>query len=126
MVLTSHRSKRKSTGRKYRSYRSKRIFEIRSAAALTKVGERRVKVRRAVGGLIKRFLLADNQINVYDAKSKKYSKVEVKAVVENTANRHFVRRNILTKGAVVSTDLGNVKITSRPGQEAVLNGILVQ
>ncbi len=126
MVLTSHRSKRKSTGKKYISYRSKRIFEIRNAPALTKVGDEKVKTRRVRGGLVKKFLLSSKQVNVYDPKSKKYSKVEIKEVVENTANRHFVRRNIVTKGAVVATSLGNVKITSRPGQEAVLNGILVK
>jgi len=64
-------------------------------------------------------------INVYDPKTKKYSKVEIKTVVENPANRHYVRRNILTKGTIVDTSLGKAKITSRPGQEAVLNGILV-
>ena len=34
------------------------------------------------------------------------------------ANRHYVRRNILTKGTVITTDKGNAVITSRPGQEA--------
>jgi small subunit ribosomal protein S8e len=126
MVLTSHRSKRKSTGKKYISYRGKRIFEIRHEAALTKVGDQKVKTRRSRSGLVKRFLLAAKQVNVYDSKSKKYSKVEIKEVVENSANRHFVRRNIVTKGSVVATSLGNVKITSRPGQEAVLNGVLVK
>ena len=126
MVLTSHRSKRKSTGKKYISHREKRIFEIRNAAALTKVGEDKVKTRRVRGGIVKKFLLGAKHVNVFDPKSKKYSKVEVKEVVENTANRHFVRRNIVTKGAVVATDLGNVKITSRPGQVSVLNGVLVK
>jgi small subunit ribosomal protein S8e len=36
-----------------------------------------------------------------------------------------VRRNIITKGAVVDTDIGHVKITSRPGQSGALNGIKV-
>ena len=126
MVLTSHRSKRKYTGKKYISYRGKRIFEIRNDAALTKVGEQKVKTRRARAGIVKNFLLAAKFVNVYDPKTKKYSKVDIKEVVENTANRHFVRRNIVTKGAVVATSLGNVKITSRPGQEAVLNGVLVK
>jgi len=33
---------------------------------------------------------------------------------------------ILTKGAIVETELGKVKITSRPGQDGVLNGVLIQ
>ncbi|MCK4384091.1 MAG: 30S ribosomal protein S8e, partial [Candidatus Lokiarchaeota archaeon] len=35
------------------------------------------------------------------------------------------RRHILTKGAVVETELGNARITSRPGQHGTLNGILM-
>ena len=126
MVLTSHRSKRKYTGKKYISYRGKRIFEIRNDAALTKVGEQKVKTRRARGRIVKNFLLAAKFVNVYDPKTKKYSKVKIKTILENEANRHFVRRNILTKGAVVETEKGKAKVTSRPGQEGSVNAILVQ
>ena len=38
----------------------------------------------------------------------------------------YVRRNIITKGAIVKTEAGLVKITSRPGQDGTLNGILVE
>tara|TARA_Y100000310_G_scaffold267912_1_gene280241 strand:+ start:4398 stop:4775 length:378 start_codon:yes stop_codon:yes gene_type:complete len=125
MVLTSYRSKRKLTSGRYKGARGKRIFEIRSPARLTKVGETKVKVTRVAGGNEKRSLMSAKFVNVYDPKSKKYSKLEVKTILENEANRHFVRRNIVTKGAVVETAKGKVKITSRPGQEAVLNGVLV-
>jgi len=37
-----------------------------------------------------------------------------------------VRRNIITKGAILQTDLGKVRVTNRPGQEGVINGILVE
>jgi len=125
MVLTSQRSKRQSTGARYKAYRGKRIFEIRNRPMLTKIGERKVKVTRIAGGRFKKALMSVKFVNAYDSKKKKYSKVEVKTILENVANRHFVRRNILTKGAVVETPIGKVKITSRPGQEAVLNGILI-
>ncbi|MBT4174336.1 30S ribosomal protein S8e [archaeon] len=125
MVLTSQRSKRQSTGARYKAYRGKRVFEIRNRPMLTKIGERKVKVTRIAGGSVKKALMSDKLVNVFDPKKKKYSKVEVKTILENAANRHFVRRNIVTKGAVVETPLGKVRITSRPGQEAVLNGILV-
>jgi len=59
-------------------------------------------------------------------RTKKYSKVKIKNVVENPANRHFVRRNILTKGTVVDTDKGKAKITNRPGQEGSINAVLVE
>jgi small subunit ribosomal protein S8e len=47
-------------------------------------------------------------------------------VVENPANPHYVRRNILTKGAIVETEFGKARIISRPGQHGVINGVLVK
>jgi small subunit ribosomal protein S8e len=126
MALISHRSKRKATGGRYQAFRKKRVFEIRNKPILTKLAERRAKTTRGVGGTTKSKLLSIKEVNVYDPKSKKHSKVEVTSVEENHANRHFVRRNILTKGAIVETAKGKVKITSRPGQVAVLNGVLVK
>ena len=70
-------------------------------------------------------MLSSNIINVYDKNEKKYKKSKIMTIVSNPANRHFVRRNILTRGAIVKTDLGNARITSRPGQEGTINGVLV-
>ncbi|MCK4550975.1 MAG: 30S ribosomal protein S8e, partial [Candidatus Aenigmarchaeota archaeon] len=47
-------------------------------------------------------------------------------VLENKANPHFIRQKLLTKGAVVKTDAGKVKITSRPAQDGVVNGVVVE
>ena len=44
---------------------------------------------------------------------------------ENTSNPHYVTRNIMTRGAVVQTEIGLAKITSRPGQDGVINAVLV-
>ena len=46
-------------------------------------------------------------------------------VTENPANKNYVRRNYLTKGAVVTTELGKAKITNRPGQDGCINAVLV-
>lgn len=126
MALTSHRSKRKITGGRYQESRKKRVFEIRSPAVLTKLAEKKVKTLRGVGGNTKQKILSANVVHVYDPKTKKYSHESIKTILENTANRHFVRRNIMTKGAVVETVKGKVKITSRPGQVGVLQGVLVK
>jgi len=47
-------------------------------------------------------------------------------VLENPANRHFVRRNILTKGTIIETVKGKAKITGRPGQEGMVNAVLIK
>ncbi len=126
MAITSQRSKRKVTGGVYKSYRKKRVFELMGQPVLTKLAPRKTKFVRGVGGNTKQKICSADEINVYDSKSKKYSKEKIKTIVENNANRHFVRRNIMTKGAIVETAKGKVKITSRPGQVGVLQGVLVK
>ena len=71
-------------------------------------------------------LTNDNRINVLDPKNNKVQVVEIMGVLENTANIQFVRRNIINKGAMVETNLGTVKVTSRPGQHGMVNGVLVE
>ncbi len=90
-----------------------------------KVGETVKRVVKTRGGNFKQRLLAANVANVFDPKSKSYKKAVIKTVVENPANRHYVRRNILTKGTVIETDIGKARITSRPGQEGTINAVLL-
>ena len=125
MAHSQDRPRRKVSGSRYVALRKKKFAQLGRFPTLTKVGERKVKVLRGKGGNRKEILYSDKTLNVFDPKTKKYKKVEIKTVVENPANRHYVRRNILTKGTIVETSLGKVKIISRPGQEAVLNGVLV-
>ncbi|MGZ7046776.1 MAG: 30S ribosomal protein S8e, partial [Methanobacterium sp.] len=78
------------------------------------------------GGNNKIRLTNENKINVVNPKTNKVETAEILNVIENTANTHFVRRNIITKGAIVETSAGKVKITSRPGQHGIINGILIE
>ena len=50
---------------------------------------------------------------------------KIERVIGNPANRHFIRRNILTKGTIIKTDKGKAKITSRPGQDGVINAVKI-
>jgi small subunit ribosomal protein S8e len=34
--------------------------------------------------------------------------------------------NIITKGAVIETDAGKARVTSRPGQHGVVNAVLLK
>lgn len=125
MPIIQKRSKRKSSGGRYKSNVTKRISNLGSHPRHTKVGENSSKIIRINGGNKKQLLLSSNIINVYDKKDKKYKKAKIVTIVSNPANRHFVRRNILTKGAIVKTELGDARVTSRPGQEGTINGVLL-
>ena len=126
MSLWQGESARKPSGGRLILARKKRRFEVAPEDAETKLGEHTQKLIRSRGKSQKVKLLATNTINVTDAKTGKTSKATIKTVTENPANIHYVRRNILTKGAVVDTDKGKVKVTSRPGQSGTLSGVLVQ
>ncbi|MCB9362626.1 30S ribosomal protein S8e [Candidatus Woesearchaeota archaeon] len=125
MVIVQTRPKRKLTGSCYHSYRRKKSYEKGRLPAMTKLGEKKVKTIRIIGGNEKSYLMSTDTINVFDPKTKKHTAVKIKSITENTANRNFVRRNVMTKGTVVDTEKGKVKITSRPGQDPILNGVFV-
>ena len=126
MARTQTRSKRKPTGGRYHFFRTKRKYELAGYPANTKLDkERQVRLDRVRAGQIKQVILSVNQISVSDKKGKA-SKTEILNVIENPANPNLVRRNIITKGCVVQTPLGKVRVTSRPGQEGSLSGVMVK
>ena len=126
MAISQARSIRKISGSRYRSYRKKRLYELGNLPRLTKLGEKRLKLIKIKFGKEKNALLQSDVANVYNPKTKKYSKTKIITIVESSANRHFVRRNIMTKGSVIKTELGNARITSRPGQEGTVNAVLIE
>ena len=125
MAIVQSRPKRKVGGGLYRKSRAKRKFELGRIPMLTKLGERKTKKQRAIGGNSKTKLLNAEYANVSDSKTKKVKKVKIKGVLENPANKNYVRRNILTKGTIIETELGKARITSRPGQEGVVNAVII-
>ena len=125
MVIIQARSKRKVTGTIYKSARSKRLFERGGAPAMTKLGEKKVRVVKTKGDGRKVKNLQANTINVFDPKDQKHYNVKITAIVENVANPNFVRRNIMTKGTVIETEKGKARITSRPGQFGSVNAVLI-
>lgn len=94
--------------------------------AETHIGELRKKKVRTLGGNFKIKHLRANKINVLDKANNKTQNVEIKGLETNPASRDYTRRKIITKGAIVITDLGKVKVTSRPGNDSVINGVLLQ
>jgi len=125
MALWQGGSKRKSTGGRIRHARGKRRSEIGGEKQYTNLGNEKVIIHRSRGGGSKSRTLSANVCNVYDPAQKKVVKTKVLTVKENPSNPNYVQRNIITKSAIVGTDLGDVLITSRPGQDGALNGVLV-
>ena len=125
MAIVQSRPRRKQTGARYKDFRKKRHYEKGGSPSFTKLGAKRVQTVRKLGGERKLRMLSSDTANLYDPKSKKYKQAKIKTITENPANRHFIRRNIMTKGSVIDTESGKAKITSRPGQDGVVNAVLI-
>lgn len=125
MALSQYRSKRKVSGGRYKAYKSKRSYETARISSLTKLAKTKLVKIATLGGNMKTRLLAEEFANVANPKTKKFKKVKIKTILENPSNRHYVRRNIMTKGTIIDTELGKAKITSRPGQDGTVNAVLI-
>ena len=125
MGIWQGRSRRKRTGGRLRPIRKKRKFEISRELQHASVGTGTVKKYRVRGRNLKLRVLTAQSINVFDPATKKMQAARIVTVRENPANPNYVQRNIITKGAILETEIGLVRVRSRPGQDGVLNGVRV-
>ena len=123
MGIWQGRSRRKRTGGRYRPIRKKRRFEIARELQTATLGAGTVKTYRVRGANEKLRILTASTVNVFDPATNKMTPAKIVTVRENPANPNYVQRNIITKGAILETELGLVRVRSRPGQDGVLNGI---
>ncbi|HWR26019.1 MAG TPA: 30S ribosomal protein S8e [Methanosarcina sp.] len=119
-------SRRKVTGGKVIAARGKRKFEMGRESAETRISEIKRKNVPTMGGNRKVRLLQCNIANVTNPRDGKTVSTSIETVIDNTANKHYVRRNILTKGSVIRTSIGTARVTSRPGQNGVVNAVLIE
>jgi len=122
----SDREKRKITGGRSKVYRKKRLFESGRYIAEAQAGEQDLRILAARGGNIKQRLLSGNTANMVIPGEKRTEKVEITRVVHNPGSADYDRRRIITRGAVIATKLGDAVVTSRPGQDGIINAQLLK
>lgn len=125
MVVWQKRSKRKATSGRYQRSSKKRKASLGRSAALSKIGEHRVRKISVMGGNNKLRLLRTQELNVLNPRTKKVKKIKIIKVAHNPSSRHYARMNVITKGAIVEIAGGYAQVTNRPGQDGVLNGVKV-
>ena len=118
------RSTRKRTGGRLKHFRNRRKSELGRLPTETQVGEPRFRTVAVRGNGTKTRALATNVASVNQGEETVTAEIE--DVVENDANPNYVRRNIITKGAVIETSEGTARVTSRPGQTGQVNAVLVE
>jgi small subunit ribosomal protein S8e len=117
------RSKRKRTGGRRRRSHKKTRHQLGREPTETTVGEPRFQVVDARGQSKKVRALSTDVAQV--AIDGEVEEATIENVVENPANVNYVRRNIITKGAIIETSEGTARVTSRPGQTGQVNAVLV-
>ena len=114
---------RKKTGGIIHLARKKRLYELGNPPAMTRIGPEKKRAVRTKGGSYKTRTFATEFANVLDRKSKQIKKVKILDLVSNPASTDFVRMKVITKGAVIKTELGNARVMSRPSQDGTVNAV---
>jgi small subunit ribosomal protein S8e len=117
---------RKLTGGRKVPLRGRRKFEIDRYPNEAVVGNNQLVVRRTRGNNNKVAFKTAEFANIIDRENKKVTKSKIIRVTKNPANRDYERRGVISKGAMIETENGTAKVISRPGQDGVVNAILVQ
>lgn len=119
--------KRKRTGGARTPSRRRREYEMGRGPTETKVseGEEVVEERRVFGANVKLRVRATGLVNV-SSKDGKTTRAKILALADNPSNPLYSRRGIITRGAIVKSAVGMVKVTSKPGKDGTLNGVLLE
>ncbi|MDV3243989.1 MAG: 30S ribosomal protein S8e [Nitrososphaerales archaeon] len=117
--------KSKSTGGKAHPSRGRRAFEKDGYALEPVVGATAMRFTRKRGGRLSAGIVTADTANVSDA-SGKATKSKILRVKQSPANRDYERRGVITKGAVLETEAGEAKVTSRPTDDGVVNAVLTK
>ncbi len=89
-------------------------------------GEKKRKVERRRGGNLKVRIRKAVYANVSIPSKGEVKRVKILSVEENPANRHFSRIGVVTRNAIINTELGKARVTSRPNQDGVVNAVLLE
>jgi len=120
------RSKRGPTGKLMNRGRKKKRRDRGTKFLETRIGKRISKPHKSRGSFVKIMLLSEEQASLADPNTKKVFPSKILSVKENPANPHYVRRNIITKGAIIETEAGLARVTSRPGQDGIIQAVLLK
>jgi small subunit ribosomal protein S8e len=124
----SFKTKTSGTGAQKRSTRDKILANYGGFFArprLQKESDKEVRETKKGKGATKKVKLkAAIFANVVN-KDRTIKKVKILNVVQSPDNRHYASENVITKGAIIETDAGKAKVTSRPSQHGVVNAVLI-
>ncbi|MDQ6724162.1 MAG: 30S ribosomal protein S8e [Thermoproteota archaeon] len=117
---------RKFTGGRIIPNRTRRKFEIDRYPNEPVAGPTKNVIRRVRGNNVKIAFKTAEYANINDQDNKKTAKSKIIRVTKNPANKDYERRGVITKGAILETEIGIAKVLSRPGQDGIVNAVLIK
>jgi len=115
----------KITGGRRHPLRTRRKYEIDRYPNEAINGTQVTITRRVRGNNRKTALKSIDFVNLSSGDAK-VKKVKILKVLENATNNDYKRRGIITKGAILETEEGKCRIVSKPGQNGIVNAILLK
>jgi small subunit ribosomal protein S8e len=124
MAIVHGDSDRKKSGGRTRPNSKMKKRNLGGEFAATRLDKTSTKTKDTRGGSTKIALSSVDTVNVAD--DGEVINADIESVLENPANPDYVRRDIITKGTLLQTSEGKARVTSRPGQNGVLNATIVE
>ena len=115
----------KITGGRRIPLRIKRKYEI-DRYPNEPVIEAQITVTRKVRGKNNKTALKTVDFVNLSGVDSKVKKSKILKVLENPTNNDYQRRGVITKGAIIETQDGKCKVVSRPGQNGIVNAVLIK
>jgi len=115
----------KLTGGRRHPLRVRRKYEMDRYPNEALAAAQETVTRKVRGKNQKTGLKTIDFVNLSAANSK-VKKTKIIKVLENPTNSDYQRRGVITKGAILETQEGRCRVISRPGQDGVVNAILVK
>jgi len=115
----------KTTGGRRHPLRIRRKYEI-DRYPNEAVNGTQITITRQVRGKNRKVALKSIDFVNLATGDAKVRKTKIIKVLENDTNNDYKRRGIITKGAILETQEGKCRVVSRPGQNGIVNAILLK
>ena len=115
----------KITGGKRYPLRTRRKYEMDRYPVETLLGEQVTITRKVRGKNTKGALKTADFVNLA-VPGQKVKKIKILKVLKNQTNNDYERRGVISKGAILDTEVGQCRVISRPGQTGIVNAILIK
>ena len=115
----------KITGGRRKPLRTRRKYETDRYPNEAINGAQVTITRRVRGNNNKVALKSIDFVNLATGNAK-VVKSKIIKVLENATNNDYKRRGIISKGAILETQEGKCKVISKPGQNGIVNAVLLK